>query len=53
MPSIRVKLTAAYAGALVATTAAFLSSDLGAGITGSTVYVDKGYHAMGMPVEIG
>lgn len=34
----------------VAHTAAFLSSPLGAGITGSTVYVDKGYHAMGMAV---
>jgi enoyl-[acyl-carrier protein] reductase I len=28
--------------------AAFLCSPLGAGITGSTVYVDKGFHAMGM-----
>lgn len=32
----------------VATVAAFLSSPLASGITGSTVYVDKGYHAMGM-----
>ena len=31
-------------------TAAFLCSPLGSGITGSTVYVDKGYHAMGVPV---
>jgi enoyl-[acyl-carrier protein] reductase I len=31
-------------------TAAFLSSPLASGITGSTVYVDKGYHAMGMAV---
>lgn len=31
-------------------TAAFLSSPLAAGITGSTVYVDNGYHAMGMAV---
>ena len=30
--------------------AAFLSSPLASGITGSTVYVDKGYHAMGMSV---
>lgn len=32
----------------VGTTAAFLCSPLGAGITGTVVYVDKGYHAMGM-----
>jgi enoyl-[acyl-carrier protein] reductase I len=29
-------------------TAAFLSSPFANGITGSTIYVDKGYHAMGM-----
>lgn len=29
-------------------TAAFLCSPLGAGITGATIYVDKGYHSMGM-----
>lgn len=34
----------------VAATAAFLSSPLASGITGTTVYVDKGCHAMGMPV---
>jgi enoyl-[acyl-carrier protein] reductase I len=34
----------------VGNTAAFLCSPLGAGITGTTVYVDKGYHAMGMAV---
>ena len=32
----------------VGTTAAFLASPLASGITGSTVYVDNGYHAMGM-----
>src|SRR5690349_10521378 len=32
----------------VGTAAAFLSSPLAAGITGSVVYVDKGYHSMGM-----
>jgi enoyl-[acyl-carrier protein] reductase I len=32
----------------VGLTAAFLSSPFAAGITGSTIYVDKGYHAMGM-----
>jgi enoyl-[acyl-carrier protein] reductase I len=34
----------------VGNTAAFLLSPLGAGITGSVVYVDKGYHAMGKAV---
>jgi enoyl-[acyl-carrier protein] reductase I len=31
-------------------TAAFLASPLASGITATTVYVDKGYHAMGMAV---
>lgn len=35
----------------VGATAAFLSSPLAAGITATTVYVDKGYHAMGMALE--
>jgi len=35
----------------VATTAAFLCSPLASGITGSTVYVDKGYQAMGTAVD--
>lgn len=35
----------------VGNTAAFLCSPLGSGITGTTVYVDKGYHAMGMVAE--
>jgi enoyl-[acyl-carrier protein] reductase I len=30
---------------------AFLSSPLASGITGTTLYVDKGYHAMGMAVD--
>ncbi|GAC1477270.1 MAG: enoyl-[acyl-carrier-protein] reductase [Gemmatimonadaceae bacterium] len=34
----------------VAQAAAFLASPLASGITGTTVYVDKGYHAMGMAV---
>jgi enoyl-[acyl-carrier protein] reductase I len=33
----------------VAGVAAFLASGLGSGITGATIYVDKGYHAMGGP----
>ena len=32
--------------------AAFLASPLASGITGSTVYVDKGYHAMGMATTV-
>jgi len=35
----------------VGSTAAFLASPLAAGITGSVVYVDNGYHAMGMGAE--
>jgi enoyl-[acyl-carrier protein] reductase I len=34
----------------VGVTAAFLCSPLASGITGTVVYVDKGYHAMGMAV---
>jgi enoyl-[acyl-carrier protein] reductase I len=33
-------------------TAAFLASPLASGITGTTIYVDKGYHAMGMAVDV-
>jgi enoyl-[acyl-carrier protein] reductase I len=40
---LREPLTAADVG----NTAAFLASPLAAGITGTTLYVDKGYHAMG------
>lgn len=36
----------------VANSAAFLLSDLASGITGSTLYVDKGMHAMGVGPEI-
>jgi enoyl-[acyl-carrier protein] reductase I len=35
----------------VGATAAFLCSPLASGITGSTVYVDKGYQAMGIAVD--
>ncbi len=37
----------------VGVTAAFLCSPLASGITGATIYVDKGYHAMGMAVGAG
>ena len=36
----------------VALAAAFLRSPLSSGITGSTIYVDKGYNAMGMAVAM-
>ena len=40
-------LTAEEIGA----TAAFLCSPLASGITGTTIYVDKGFHAMGIAVD--
>jgi enoyl-[acyl-carrier protein] reductase I len=46
-------LTAPLRAADVGNVAAFLSSSLAAGITGTTVYVDKGYHSMGMSLETG
>ena len=36
----------------VGVTAAFLASPLASGITGTTIYVDKGYHSMGMAASI-
>lgn len=44
-------LPEAVTAAEVGATAAFLASPLAAGITGATIYVDKGYHAMGMAVD--
>jgi enoyl-[acyl-carrier protein] reductase I len=35
----------------VGATAAFLCSPLGSGITGATIYVDKGFHTMGLAVD--
>jgi len=43
-------LTREFVPADVGRTAAFLASPLAAAITGSVVYVDNGYHAMGMGV---
>jgi enoyl-[acyl-carrier protein] reductase I len=43
-------LPRAISAADVGNTAAFLSSPLAGAITGSVVYVDNGYHAMGMAV---
>ena len=43
-------LPRAITAADVGNTAAFLASPLAAAITGSVIYVDNGYHAMGMAV---
>lgn len=44
-------LTRELEAADVGNAAAFLASPLAAGVTGSVVYVDNGFHAMGMAVE--
>jgi len=44
-------LTEPLSAGEVGSVAAFLSSPLAAGITGTTVYVDKGYHTMGMALK--
>jgi enoyl-[acyl-carrier protein] reductase I len=44
-------IAAPISAAEVGATAAFLSSPLAGGITASTVYVDKGFHAMGLAVD--
>jgi len=48
--SANAPLTEPLAANEVAQAAAFLVSPLASGITGTVVYVDKGYHAMGMAV---
>jgi enoyl-[acyl-carrier protein] reductase I len=44
-------LTSRLTAEEVGTATAFLCSPLASGITGTTLYVDKGFHAMGMAVE--
>ncbi|MGN6106229.1 MAG: enoyl-[acyl-carrier-protein] reductase [Kofleriaceae bacterium] len=44
-------LTSELTAEEVGSTAAFLCSPLASGITGSTVYVDKGFQAMGLAVD--
>jgi enoyl-[acyl-carrier protein] reductase I len=44
-------LTSPLSAAEVGNTAAFLCSPLASAITGTCVYVDKGFHAMGMAVD--
>ncbi|PYP14362.1 MAG: enoyl-[acyl-carrier-protein] reductase [Gemmatimonadetes bacterium] len=51
--SANAPLTEPLTAREVGTTAAFLASPLGSGITGATIYVDKGYHAMGVAVTAG
>ena len=46
-------LTQPLTPAEVGSAAAFLTSPLASGITGTTLYVDKGYHTMGMAVALG
>jgi len=46
-------LTSELTAEEVGNAAAFLCSPLGSGITGATVYVDKGYHVMGRTVPEG
>jgi enoyl-[acyl-carrier protein] reductase I len=46
--SVNSPLTSELTPMDVGYTAAFLSSEFASGITGTTIYVDKGYHAMGM-----
>jgi enoyl-[acyl-carrier protein] reductase I len=43
------ELSASEVGAATA----FLCSPLASGITGTTLYVDKGFHTMGMALESG
>jgi len=49
--SANAPLTEPLAANEVAQAAAFLLSPLASGITGTVLYVDKGYHAMGMAVS--
>jgi enoyl-[acyl-carrier protein] reductase I len=48
---VNAALPAANTADEVGWAAAFLCSPLGSGITGETLHVDKGYHAMGMQAE--
>jgi enoyl-[acyl-carrier protein] reductase I len=49
--AVNAPLTEKLTADEVGRAAAFLSSPLASAITGSTVYVDKGYHAMGMATQ--
>lgn len=49
--SVNSPLTDRLTAEEVGVAAAFLSSPLASGITGTTIYVDKGYHTMGMATD--
>lgn len=49
---VNAPLPVALTAMEVGNAAAFLASPLASGITGSTVYVDKGFHSMGMAVAV-
>lgn len=49
--SVNSPLTDRLTAEEVGLAAAFLSSPLASGITGTTIYVDKGYHTMGMAID--
>ncbi|MEM7138111.1 MAG: enoyl-[acyl-carrier-protein] reductase [Myxococcota bacterium] len=49
---LNAPLSAPLVGEEVGHAAAFLCSPLASGITGSVVYVDKGYHAMAAPADV-
>lgn len=50
--AVNTPIPEALTAAEVAHVATFLASPLASGITGTTVYVDKGYHTMGMAVDV-
>ncbi|MBC7790198.1 MAG: enoyl-[acyl-carrier-protein] reductase [Anaerolineae bacterium] len=49
--ALNAPLSEALTAREVGAAAAFLSSPLASGITGTVIYVDKGYHSMGMAVQ--
>jgi enoyl-[acyl-carrier protein] reductase I len=51
--SLNAPLSEALRAEEVANAAAFLCSPLASGITGTVLYVDKGYHAMAAPADVG
>ena len=50
--SLNAPLTEALRAEEVGNAAAFLCSPLASGITGTVLYVDKGYHAMAAPADV-